>query len=216
MAERPDEAARQRRYVKDLTAKLPPAVQAKLLFEHFTETSHPNCAILHIPSCRDILAGTYETIKSGDMPDIENILLLFGIFAGAAYLWSSPLLQNLHATRAEAEAAFVEYSRLGISVIDNTVRPLTPSTTTLAAMCNLLHVTGHARGMSDYSGSLRMKCYAMARSLQVDRLDTTNSRLERAQKGCNMIEIEVQRRIWWYLVGGDWCVSVDKRSLEEI
>jgi len=40
--------------------------------------------------------------------------------------------------------------------------------------------------------------------MSVDRLDTRKSREERAQKGCNMIELEVQRRVWWNLVGFDW------------
>ncbi|EFZ04133.1 fungal specific transcription factor domain protein [Metarhizium robertsii] len=207
MIPKPDEAEEQRVYMENLANKLPPQAQARLLLEHFAKTSHPNSCILHIPSCRTLLEQTYESICTGGMPPVENLLLLFGIFAAAAFHWSSELLQSLHATRAEAKAALFEYLRVGVSIIDNTVRPIIPSTNALAAMCNLHNVITHARGLSDNDVALRMKCYGMARTLQIDRLDTAKSREERRQKGCNMIEVEVQRRIWWSLVGSDWLNS---------
>lgn len=207
MIPKPDEAEEQRVYMENLANKLPPQAQARLLLEHFAKTSHPNSCILHIPSCRTLLEQTYESICTGGMPPVENLLLLFGIFAAAAFHWSSELLQSLHATRAEAKAAFFEYLRVGVSIIDNTVRPIIPSTNALAAMCNLHNVITHARGLSDNDVALRMKCYGMARTLQIDRLDTAKSREERRQKGCNMIEVEVQRRIWWSLVGSDWYIT---------
>lgn len=204
MTQGPDEATQQREYLVGLTAKMPPVSQARILLEHFAVTSHPNCGILHIPSCRKLLEETYGIVKTDGIPLIENLLLLFTVFAGAAFAWSPRLLQQLHATRAEAKAAYVEYVHLGMSIVDNTVRPLAPSTTALAAMGNLNFITTHARGLSDNAVALRMKCYGMARTLQIDRLDTSKSREERRRKGCNMIDVELQRRVWWNLIGVDW------------
>lgn len=204
MTKSPDEAAQQNEYMVGLTTKMPPASQARILLEHFAVTTHPNCGILHIPTCRKLLEETYEVINTDEKPLIENLLLLFGVFAGAAFGWSPRLLQQLHATRAEAKSAYVEYTRLGMSIVDNTVRPLTPSTTALAAMANLNYITTNARGLSDNAVALRMKCHGMARTLQIDRLDTAKSREERRRKGCNMIDVELQRRVWWNLIGVDW------------
>lgn len=209
MSKRPDDTSQQKKYLADLITKLPPIAQARVLLEHFAVTSHPNCGILHIPSCWSVLEESYGTVGVGGTPSIENLLLLFGIFAGAAFLWSPTLLQQLHATRAESKAAFLEYSQLGMSIIDNIVQPLTPSTTALAAMTNLHYVTAHARGLSDNAVALRMKCYAMARILQIDRMDTAKVREERKRRGCSIVETEIQRRIWWNLVGSDWYVVLN-------
>ncbi|KHN97981.1 C6 zinc finger domain protein [Metarhizium album ARSEF 1941] len=204
VTKKPDQAAEQRVYMTSLINKLPPPAQARVLLDHFAKTSHPNTCIQHIPSCRYWLQRTYDTVIAGGMPPMEGLLLLFSIFAAAAFLWSSEFLQAFHATRAEAKAAFVEYFQAGMSIIDNAAHPIMPSTTALAAMCNLHYVTTHARGLSDSDMALRIKCYGMARSLQIDRLDTAKSQQERRQGGCNMIEVETQRKIWWSLVCTDW------------
>ncbi|VUC27300.1 unnamed protein product [Clonostachys rosea] len=47
----------------------------------------------------------------------------------------------------------------------------------------------------------------MARLLQLHRLDTAKAREERQRSGCNVIEVEVQRRIWWHMVADDWLMS---------
>ncbi|CAG9982285.1 unnamed protein product [Clonostachys byssicola] len=39
------------------------------------------------------------------------------------------------------------------------------------------------------------------------RLDTAKAREERQRNGCNEIELEVQRRIWWHMVADDWLMS---------
>ncbi|KAK2612696.1 hypothetical protein QQS21_001313 [Conoideocrella luteorostrata] len=91
-----------------------------------------------------------------------------------------------------------------MSIVDDSSRSLTPSTTALAAMANLNNLTTHSRGLSDNAVVLRMKCHIMAHSLRLDRLDTAKSREDRGRKGCNMIHIEIQRRVWWNLVGTDW------------
>ena len=135
------------------------------------------------------------------------MLLLFSIFVGAAAMWTTQTLQQLQATPAEAKAAFMVYRRLAISIVDSTAKPLTPSVTALAAIGNLNNIMTHAHGMLDSTMVLRMRWYGMARSLQVDSLDTVKNREGRRRNGCNMIDIEVQRRVWWNMVSGDWFVT---------
>ncbi len=48
----------------------------------------------------------------------------------------------------------------------------------------------------------------MARAMEIHRLDTAKSIEQRRVKGCNMIEIEVQRRIWWHMVASDWYICL--------
>ncbi|GJN86238.1 hypothetical protein PLIIFM63780_009817 [Purpureocillium lilacinum] len=194
--------------------QLPPLVQARELFNHFAQICQPNWGVLHVPSARALLERTYKARGAAGQqgpvqqsPAAEDLLLLFSIFAAAAFNWTPSLLEGLKATPAEAKAAFAGYNTIAMSILDNDVSSVKPSTTALAALSNLAHLSTNSRGLSDNVLLLRLKCLLMARSMGVDRLDTRKSREERAQKGCNIIELEVQRRVWWNLVGFDWLNS---------
>ncbi|KAI9742548.1 MAG: hypothetical protein M1818_003688 [Claussenomyces sp. TS43310] len=139
----------------------------------------------------------------GAESNIANLLLLFSIFAGAALAWTPQLLEKLNSTQAEAKAAFSAYTRLAMSMLDNAHRPLAPSTVALAAVSNLAHVITNSDGFPVIVHVLRLRCLLMARAMPIHRLDTPKSREERRLKGCNMIEIEVQRRIWWDMAAFD-------------
>lgn len=147
----------------------------------------------------------YQSIFEGEEPSMTNLLLLFSIFASAAIAWTPQLLEKLNSTQAEAKAAFTAYSRLAMSILDNH-RPVAPSTTALAAIGNLIHLLINVNGFHVKVHSLRFRCLLMARAMKIHCLDTVKAREERRLKGCNMIEIEVQRRIWWNMVASDWWV----------
>ncbi|KAJ6437418.1 endonuclease/exonuclease/phosphatase [Purpureocillium lavendulum] len=193
-------------YARRIATKLPPLAQARELFHHFAQKCQPNWGVLHIPSARALLERTYDSLEGSEPVDVADLLLLFSVFAAAAFSWTSSLLSRLSSTPAEARAAFAAYNRLALSILENDVSPVKPSTTALAALSNLAHLGTNSRGLSDNVLCLRLKCLVMARSMGVDRLDTRKSREGRSQdtKGCNMVELEVQRRVWWNLVGFDW------------
>ncbi|KAG5939472.1 hypothetical protein E4U53_007794 [Claviceps sorghi] len=193
-----------------LVKNLPPLDEARILFHHYANTVRPGCGLLHMPSCRDTLEQTYQTLgQKESLPSTESLLLLFSIFAGASFMWSPGLLAQLGSTRAEeARAALASYTRLAMSIIDSNERPLKPSSLALAAMTSLNFVTGQSRGLAYSAATLRMKCIVMAQSLRLGSLDTAKRTAERRRKGYDVIEMELQRRVWWYLVAGDWlCAS---------
>jgi hypothetical protein len=185
-----------------VVGQLPPIGQARELFNHFA----PNFTlrILHIPSTCALMEQTYQNMLEGEDPSITNLLVLFGIFAGAAFLSTPQLLEKLNCRQAETEAAFSAYNRMAMFILDNAHQPVTPSTNALAAITNVAHLLGISGGVSVKLHVQRIRCLSMARAMGVHRLDTAKSREERRLKGCNMIEIEVQRRVWWHLVSTDW------------
>ncbi|KIX01087.1 uncharacterized protein Z518_10153 [Rhinocladiella mackenziei CBS 650.93] len=200
-----DDSSQDRARVAHLVAQLPPLGQARELFDHFSLALHPTFVVLHLPSTRVLMEETYHSIVQGDdEPCIAKLLMLFTIFAGAALTWTSQILERLRSTPEEAKAAFTAYTRLAISILDNVHRPIAPSTIALAAITTLAHVVANADGFPVKVHWLRSRCLSMARMMQIDRLDMVTSREERRLKGCDMIEIEVQRRIWWHMVASDW------------
>ena len=151
---------------------------------------------------------TYESIAKGkDQPGLASLLMLFSIFAGAALNWTPQMLKKLNATRQAAKGAFTTYVRLAESILDNAQQPVPPSTIALAAISTLAHVSINAEGYSLKGQLLWSRCHFMARVMRIDRLDTARSWEERRRIGCNMIEIEIQRRIWWHMVASDWLLS---------
>lgn len=150
---------------------------------------------------------TYQSMMDGEEPSDTNILLHFSIFAGAALSWTPQLLDELKCTQGEAKAAFTVYTRLAMSIVDDDDCPLGPSTVALEAISSLAHLLSNSSGLPDRVYVLRMRCLSMARTMNIHRLDTAKSREERKLKGCNMIEIEVQRRVWWSMVAFDWYYS---------
>ncbi|KAJ3546194.1 hypothetical protein NM208_g2123 [Fusarium decemcellulare] len=193
-------------WVAHLVAQLPPIDQARQLFEHFTATLHRSLCVLHIPSTRALMERTYELALSGTGdPGLEDILMLFGIFAGAALYWTNNLVQTLNSTKENAKSAFETYTHLAMSILDNAHRPLTPSTTALTAVATLAHIVLNSEDSFPTKAlTLRIRCLLMARAMLLHRLDTPTSRKERRLKGENTIEIEVQRRVWWSMVASDW------------
>ena len=147
---------------------------------------------------------TYQSVDDGEEPLFTDILLLLSIFAGAALVWTPELLEKLNSTPTAAKAAFSAYSTLALSILDNTVQPITPSTTALEAISVLTHVLTNADGFPTKVHVLRIRGLLMAREMQIHRLDTVKCREERESKGCNLIEVELQRRIWWQIVSSDW------------
>jgi len=188
----------------DFAQNLPPLRQARVLFSHFATTLQPTFGVLHIPSTKALMERNYEGLLEGEEPSAANLMLLFSIFAGAALVWTPQLLDRLQSTREEAKAAFMAYARLALDILEHPRRLIQTSTTSLVAISTMAHLLMNTDGFPLKVHLLRHRCLLMSREMEIHRLDTCKSREERRLKGCDMIEIEVQRRLWWNMVASDW------------
>lgn len=145
----------------------------------------------------------YQTMLEGQGLDAARLLLLLSVFAGSMLAWTPQLLNKLNATPTEAQVAFKVYTRLAISILDYP-QLMEPSTTALAAMATLSHMVGNTDDYPHKLPLIRFRCFAMARAMQTHRLDTPKSCEQRKLKGYDLIELEVQRRVWWNTVASDW------------
>lgn len=104
----------------------------------------------------------------------------------------------------KSKVFFERYLRLALSLLDNTARPLNPSTVTLEGIIILLHLLSSLDGYTERVYMMRTRALLMARTMQIHRLDTAKNRELRRLNGYNPVEVELQRRIWWNLVSADW------------
>lgn len=78
------------------------------------------------------------------------------------------------------------------------------STTAPVAIGTMAHLLMDTDGFPVKVLVLRHRRVLMSRDMQIHRLDTAKCREERRLKGCDMIDIEVQRRVRWNMVASDW------------
>ncbi|KAI9162737.1 putative transcription factor lepB [Paramyrothecium foliicola] len=177
------------------------------LLNHYARSMQPTFGVLHMPSIRGLVEQTYEDITVGKEADAGSVLLLLAICASCALTWNAELLEEMDVTSADAKVAFRSYCDLFNTFLDGLLPPLAPSTVALEALLLLTHLQSNTENRLDQVYSLKARALWMTRALQIHRLDTWKSRERRRLEGCNQIEIEVQRRIWWYMVATD-CVFV--------
>lgn len=180
---------------------LPNLDQTRDLFDHFFDTTHPNFGVLHVPSTRAILEESYHRLRLGKALEAGTLLLLLSIISSAAFIWTPDLLKKLYITPSEAKDLHVAYSHLALGLLDY---DLPPSTTALAGISTLTYLHTNAEGLLDKVHLLRARGLLMARAMRIHCLDTPKSREHRRLNGCDGIEVEVQRRIWWHMVSSDW------------
>ncbi|KAF5710077.1 hypothetical protein FMUND_9700 [Fusarium mundagurra] len=198
-----------------LTSNLPPAHQAHLLCEHFIATIQPTFGVLHVPSTRSLIYSCVGSDK--EAPKLDELLMLFSIFAGAALAWTDELLHGLEATRANAVSAFDCYFHSALSIIEDPHIPLPPSVTAVSAICTLAHVAINSDDVVPIKAlGLGSRCYNMCREMMIHRLDSPAAQKERDINPANNIELEVQRRVWWNMVASDWLTSFSGSSQEGI
>lgn len=182
---------------------LPNIDQSRDLFDHFFDTTHPNFGVLHVPSTRAILEESYHRLRLGKTLEAGTLLLLLSIISSAAFIWTPELLKKLYLTPSEAKDLHVAYSHLALGLLDH---DLPPSTVALAGISTLTYLHTNAEGLLDKVHLLRARGLLMARAMRIHCLDTPKSREHRRLNGCDGIEVEVQRRIWWHMVSSDWYV----------
>jgi hypothetical protein len=183
---------------------LPKKEQSIELLDYFAKSLQPTFGVLHIPSTRRLIEQTYADIMVDKEPNADLVLLLFAICASCALTWMPELLEKMGVTPSNAKVGFRSYCDLFISFLDALSPPLAPSTVALEALLLLTHLLSNTDNRLDQVYTLQARALWMTRALQIHRLDTKRNCERRQIEGCDQIEIELQRRIWWYMVSSDW------------
>jgi hypothetical protein len=140
-----------------------------------------------------------------EVPKINELLMLFSIFAGAALAWTDELLHKLEATKENAASAFDCYFHSALSIVEDAHTPLPPLVEVVSAISTLAHVAINSDDVVPIKAlNLRSRCYLMCREMMIHRLDSPVAQKEREVSVANEIDLEVQRRVWWNMVASDW------------
>lgn len=162
--------------------------------------------VLHIPSTRILVLNCYTVLtESRGRPKLEDLLLLFTIFAGAAMAWTERLLVQMQTTKDDIPSTFEKYFNLAMSIVDDSQTALPQNTTAIAAVAVLAQVAINSDDVFPIKAlTLRSRCYLMCRAMMIHRLDSPSARKKREKETYSVDRLEVQRRVWWHLVATDW------------
>lgn len=183
--------------------EFPTYEDGKMLLEMFLSTIDATYRILHVPTTRIWLEELYDNVQSHSSPPRTQLAFFLGIYAGAAYVSKRKLVFQAASLNGRTQISLAEtWLESAASLL--TDPPVPPSIQALQALTHLTHLCTQVEGFNGTFGTVSMLCLHMARSMKIQRLDTSRARSERMKIGADMVEVEIKRRVWWHLVSSDW------------
>ncbi|KAJ6782705.1 hypothetical protein PWT90_07592 [Aphanocladium album] len=181
---------------------LPPPAESRRLLEHLKGGSRPHWMVLHVPFAERLIDETYARLQSDNTPPIADVLCILAFLACSLFSWSGKLHADLGLSSAEAMRACSAYTKAAESLIFAGSVSITLGMKYVVTVSNLAHLYLHSRGMGNDAMRLLMHCIGLMRLMDLARLDTPARKRERDENGCDVLEIEMLRRVWLGSFGG--------------
>jgi hypothetical protein len=184
---------------------LPQHSEAKVLTNCFIEDISFIQHVVHRPSLPDTIDDVYRQIDSHEPVKPGHLILLLSIIASATHVWAPPenadCDSSLFLSSAQANAQTPLWIREAYAVLNATHDNLEPTLETIQGLIILSCVVASLEGVSMRLRSLLSTALVFCRELNLHRIDHR----PKAVAG-NTVQIEMSRRVWWYLVATDWFV----------
>lgn len=161
--------------------------------------------VFHTPSLHRAIDSLLNDVEKGRAPDTNTLLLLLAICASSSYMWT--ILDNhrcLYPDTATANSQSLMWLRAALDVIDHAPHPSRVTMEYVQAMVIIFFQLCCREGISRRARSLAAQAIVMARDLGLHRIDCHNQSSDPAKLDLNQTEVEVGRRLWWYLTATDW------------
>lgn len=182
----------------EIAITLPSKATAELLFNHYAQNLNWVYHVIHVPTTRQQLLGIYASLEARQMPTRSHLALIATILAVAVY-FRSTLLETAE-LREQEKGSCTKWSLLAqraLSEANHVTSPTLESLQTTIIMTQFLPNYGR-------NTSFTAMLTHTAHMLQLHRVDSVRNRNLREETGYDAVELEVKRRIWWYIAGTDW------------
>lgn len=178
---------------------LPKKTEAMALFHYYTGCIDYLYHIILPRRVEEQIHGVYQGVEKGEPVDLNHLALLFSIVASALFLQLS-IESSEFAEACSRECTFLTGAALiqGNYSVYPTIEGLQA---TLIVAHNITSMNIHPSVNALFSlGSI----VSQAKTLMLHCIDSPRFREVRKANGCDVMEIELKRRIWWDLVTYDW------------
>jgi len=184
----------------DLHRILPSRALALRLLDHFVDKVLWIDHLLHTPTLHEHLADSFKDRNYGELPNLGQLSLLCTVLGLSAYFHTSDLgMSEDEATRLSQH--LLDLAQRALVAANFTRQPTLESMQ--SSLLILYYLLPNTRGAVDYP-SLIAAMTSWARKLNMHRIDSRKEQARREREGCDHVEVELKRRMWWFLTGSDW------------
>ncbi|KAH8809213.1 hypothetical protein F5884DRAFT_794829 [Xylogone sp. PMI_703] len=188
---------------------LPSQQRAIVLLDYYAQNIDWHYRILHVPSTRTLLENTYAHISNGKRAEPSSLSFLFSIFASSVFFDASTAIPMLNTYSPEVEHSYNLYKQLALFLLkfsEASEESLIP-TPFLQTIGILTHLISHSEGFSTTFHLLRNTGLVLGRQNGFHLIDTVQSSAKRSSTA-DLINLEIQRRLWWHIVTCDWFLAL--------
>lgn len=178
---------------------LPKKTEAMALFHYYTGCIDYLYHIILPRRVEEQIHGVYHGVEKGEPVDLNHLALLFSIVASALFLQLS-IESSEFAGACSREYTFLTGAALiqGNYSVYPTIEGLQA---TLIVAHNMTSMNIHPSVNLLFSmGSI----VSQAKALMLHCIDSPRFREARKANGCDLMDVELRRRLWWDLVTYDW------------
>jgi hypothetical protein len=182
----------------EIAMTLPSKATAELLFNHYANNLNWVYHIIHVPTTRQQLLGIYASLEACRKPTSSHLALVTTTLAVAVYF--RPKLLETAAVREQEKGSCMKWSLLAQRALSEANHLTSPSLESLQATIIMTQFLPNYGQNTSFTATLAHT----AHMLQLHKVDSVRNRKLREETGYDAVELEVKRRIWWYIAGTDW------------
>jgi hypothetical protein len=184
---------------------LPTQAESRVLVDHYIETISCVQHIVHQPSLPALVDDVYRQIEGKQAVRPGSIVMLLSILASATHVWvSCDKDDSLFLRPAQAHAQTLMWIRATQTVLSAAQNNAEIELETIQGTAILGFVVCNIEGVSLRYRHLLSTAVVLSRELGLHRTDRA-SHVSRQ----DVLNCEMGRRVWWYLVATDWYSSLD-------
>jgi hypothetical protein len=185
--------------VPEITLALPSREDADTLFELYVTNVNWAHHVIHGPTVRSRIRRAYDALDHLESPPLPDLALMATIFVVTAYHglnWPSLPIRDTNIKQC-CHRWLLLVQRI-MSELDHLMSPTVETLQSAILLSQNLPLALAERA------AVQALLLSAAHHLQLHRVDSPQIRLSREANGCDVVELETKRRVWWNLVGTDW------------
>jgi hypothetical protein len=194
---------------------LPYHAEAQTLVNSYIEELSYIQRVVHHPSLPATIDDLYRQIDSHEPVKPGHLVLLLSILASATHVWVPRVDQDsgraLFMSSAQGNAQTPVWIAAAYTILHATQDSNEPTLELIQGIIILFFIIANLEGFSRRCRSLISTALLLSQELNFHRIDHKLNKMD-----VDVVRNEMGRRVWWYLVATDWCVSSQRPSFEVV
>lgn len=183
--------------------------QTMELFEFYMERMDSAQHILHPPTVRHSLEALFRDIEAGYNIAPNRTVLLLAICTTVATYWAflekGPM--SFFASTQQAKDTGFHWLRTTLDVLEHVRRSGPATLETVQASIFVVFLLYKLDGLSPRARAVHGSAVVLAKDLGLHQVDS-RSQVTRSDNQLDIIDREMERRVWWHLAATDWSLSM--------